>query len=333
MNLDEIYMRRCIELARLAEGNTSPNPMVGSVIVHNNCIIGEGYHHKAGEPHAEVMAIRSVKDESLLPESTLYVNLEPCSHYGKTPPCSELIINKKIKRVVIAMTDPFPQVSGKGIKMLREAGVEVVCGILEHEAAILNKTFLTYQIKKRPFITLKWAESLDGFIDRLRDNRDIPAFRFSSGARQREVHRLRYINDAILVGQRTAYLDNPELTDRYWNQNKQPLRIVIDRENELDRDLKLFDDSTKTWIVTEEKNLIKNEKFDRTYFKPIIFSPNIAEEVTDLLYREGIQSILVEGGAYILQQFLDKQMYDELIIEKSPILLGKGVTAPKIKNT
>ena len=231
-------MRRAIELAQNAEGFTSPNPLVGAVLVAHGRIIGEGYHHCAGMPHAEVIAINSVRDRALLRESTLYVSLEPCSHYGKTPPCAELILREGIPHVVVAMLDPFPSVSGRGIKMLREAGVSVQVGLLAGEAEELNRHFLTAQRQHRPYVTLKWAESSDGFIDALRDDASTPPVRLSTPLTTRFVHHRRMIHDAILVGFRTALLDNPSLTVRHW-YGRNPLRVVTDRHLALPRHLTL----------------------------------------------------------------------------------------------
>ena len=228
VEVEEKYMARCIELAKGGRGNVSPNPMVGAVVVHKGRIIGEGFHRKCGEAHAEVNAIASVKDESLLKDSTIYVSLEPCSHYGKTPPCAELIIRKGIPRVVVGCLDPFPEVSGRGVRMLREAGVEVVTGVMEEEARALNKAFMTLQTKGRPYIILKWAQSEDGFIDRLRTDVSEPVTVLSSPETSRLVHKLRSEVAAIMVGTRTALLDNPSLNVRHWSGNS-PVRVVLDR--------------------------------------------------------------------------------------------------------
>lgn len=209
MQVEEKFMARCIELARHGSGHTAPNPMVGAVIVHDGVIIGEGFHRCCGQAHAEVNAIASVKDESLLRESTIYVSLEPCSHYGKTPPCAELIIRKRIPHVVIGCLDPFPEVSGRGVRMLREAGIEVVTGVLEEEARRLNKAFMTFQTRKRPYVTLKWAESADGYIDKIRPNDTEPPVVFSTPETLARVHKMRAESAAILVGKHTALLDNP----------------------------------------------------------------------------------------------------------------------------
>ena len=215
MQIEEKFMARCLELARHGAGHTAPNPMVGAVIVRDGAIIGEGFHRRCGEAHAEVNAIASVEDEALLRESTIYVSLEPCSHYGKTPPCAELIIRKRIPRVVVGCLDPFPEVSGRGVRMLREAGIEVLTGVMEKEARQLNKAFMTFQTQKRPYVTLKWAESADGFIDKARTDRTEPPVVFSNPVTSVRVHKMRAESAAILIGKHTALLDNPSLTVRH----------------------------------------------------------------------------------------------------------------------
>lgn len=320
---DKLYMLRCIELARQAEGLTYPNPMVGSVIVHNGKIIGEGFHKKHGTPHAEVNAINSVKDQSLLSESTLYVNLEPCAHYGKTPPCSLLIIEKKIKKVVIGCVDSFSEVSGKGIEMLKNAGVEVVIGILENESRELNRRFFTYFEKQRPYIILKWAQTLDGLIDIERtetaDNR--PTW-ISNAQSLRLVHKWRSREQAILVGSETALKDNPSLTVRNWS-GKNPHRIVIDRNNKLPKNLAIFDDPAETTVFTSKKSDNKNEVEIINYDNPI-------PEIIDFLYKKGIQSIIIEGGATILSLFINQNLWDEARVFVGDKTFVKGTKAPII---
>ncbi|MEG2067157.1 MAG: bifunctional diaminohydroxyphosphoribosylaminopyrimidine deaminase/5-amino-6-(5-phosphoribosylamino)uracil reductase RibD, partial [Tannerellaceae bacterium] len=247
--VEDKYMARCIALARGGAGNVSPNPMVGAVIVHAGRIIGEGFHRKCGEAHAEVNAITSVRDESLLKESTIYVSLEPCSHYGKTPPCAELIIRKGIPRVVVACLDPFPAVSGRGVKMLQDAGVEVVVGVLEEEARQLNVAFITAQTLGRPYIVLKWAQSADGFIDRLRTDASVAPVVLSTPETRRCVHRLRAEMAAIMVGTRTALLDNPSLTVRHW-VGKSPMRVVLDRALRIPSHYHLLDGAVPTLVFT-----------------------------------------------------------------------------------
>ena len=261
MTKDEKYIRRCIQLARNGMCNAAPNPMVGAVIVHNDRIIGEGYHARCGEGHAEVNAIRSVKDESLLQESTIYVSLEPCSHYGKTPPCADLIIRKGIPRVVVGCVDPFSLVSGRGIQKLKDAGIDVKVGVLEAECRQLIKRFVTFNTQQRPYITLKWAESADGFIDINREEGQPVVL--STPITLMYVHKQRAEHHAILVGRRTALLDNPSLTTRNW-YGKNPVRLVIDKELTLPTSLKLFDGSAPTWIFTAQDKASTSQV---TYFK------------------------------------------------------------------
>ncbi|MDR0333464.1 MAG: bifunctional diaminohydroxyphosphoribosylaminopyrimidine deaminase/5-amino-6-(5-phosphoribosylamino)uracil reductase RibD [Dysgonamonadaceae bacterium] len=330
MSLDNIYIRRCFQLARKGEGFTRPNPMVGAVVVYNDKIIGEGYHRKFGEVHAEVNAINAVKNSSLLPKSTLYVSLEPCSHYGKTPPCAELIVSKKIPRVVIAVSDPNPKVSSKGIQMLRDNGVEVTVGILENEAHELNKAFFTNQIHRRPYIILKWAQSSDGFIDIERTSREEkPPTRISNDLTSVLAHKLRTEIQAIMVGTRTAFLDNPQLTARKWF-GENPTRIVIDRENKLPADLAIFDGIAPTIVFTDifTNNLIKKESI--TYI-PIDFSQNVEEQIIHQLYERKICSLLVEGGTKTISSFIEKNLWDEAFVEISDTPLHNGIKVPEIQ--
>ena len=325
-------MARCLQLAMNGRFGASPNPMVGAVIVHDGKIIGEGYHRQCGGPHAEVNAVRSVKEEQLLRESTMYVSLEPCAHYGKTPPCADMIVEKGIPRVVIGCRDSFDQVDGKGIQKLREAGVEVIVGVLEKECLELNRAFFTYHGKNRPYITLKWAQSADGYIDKVRGNTDVEgenvgAVRFSTDETTVRVHRLRALNDAILVGRRTVELDDPSLTTRMW-PGANPLRLVIDRDGRLDMGLKLFDGTTKTTVFTDvfrdfmiSKN-IEQVKLD--------FSRDILPQMMEYLHGHKVQRLLVEGGSVLLQSFIDSGVWDEAYVEEAPFSLGDGVVAPRI---
>lgn len=303
MECDIKFMRRCIQLAKCGEAGAPPNPMVGAVIVCDGRIIGEGFHRRCGGPHAEVNAINSVQDKHLLCRSTIYVSLEPCAHYGKTPPCADLIIKSGIPRVIIGCTDPFAKVNGLGIKKLQDAGCEVQVGVLEEECRELNRRFFTFHQEHRPWITLKWAQSKDGIIGG--DERII----FSNALTQTLVHRLRARRQAILVGTRTALMDNPTLTTRYWS-GPNPLRLTIDRHNILPATLHLKDGSTPTHIYHEES----------------------IKEILQDLYARSIQSLLVEGGARLLQSFIDKGLWDEARIEEAPFCLGEGVTAPILKN-
>ncbi|MBM6865948.1 bifunctional diaminohydroxyphosphoribosylaminopyrimidine deaminase/5-amino-6-(5-phosphoribosylamino)uracil reductase RibD [Bacteroides caecigallinarum] len=323
MTTDEKYIRRCIELASNGLCNAAPNPMVGAVIVHNGKIIGEGYHAKCGEGHAEVNAIRSVKDETLLKETTIYVSLEPCSHYGKTPPCADLIISKGIPRVVVGCIDPFSQVSGRGIRKLREAGIDVTVGVLEEECKNLIRRFVTFNTQKRPYITLKWAESADGYIDINRENGSPVVL--STPVTSMYVHKQRAEHKAILVGRRTALLDNPSLTTRNW-YGKNPLRLVIDRNLTLPAELKLFDHSTPTMVFTEKQ---KNSE-DNLEYVALDFSKDILPQICTVLYDRKIQSLLVEGGTTLLQSFIDSELWDEIFVEHSEKVLYEGVKSPII---
>ena len=322
---EEKYMQRCIELAGNGLCNVSPNPMVGAVIVCDERIIGEGYHIRCGEAHAEVNAIRSVKDESLLERSTIYVSLEPCSHYGKTPPCADLIIEKKIPRIVIGCQDPFSKVAGRGIQKLRDAGREVIVGVLEAECRQLIRKFITFHTFHRPYITLKWAESQDGFID-LNRTAGNPV-KLSTPLTSMIVHKKRSESDAIMVGTRTALLDNPSLTVRNW-YGKNPIRIVLDKDLSLPTSLHLFDGSVPTLIFTENQHspLSSPEYIVLNYQKDIL--PQIMEE----LYKRGIQSLLVEGGSILLQSFIDAGCWDEAFVERASKELHSGVKAPEIRN-
>lgn len=324
MSEDEKYMARCIQLARNGQCGAAPNPMVGAVIVCEGRIIGEGYHIRCGEAHAEVNAIRSVRDESLLARSTIYVSLEPCSHYGKTPPCADLIIAKRIPRVVVGCVDPFAQVSGRGIAKLREAGVQVTVGVLEQECRELNRRFIISHRQERPYVILKWAQSADGFIDAHRTDSSRKPVLFSNPITSTLVHRLRAGVDAILVGRHTALLDNPSLTVRHW-QGRSPLRIVIDRRLTLPSTLNLFDGTHPTLVVTCEKPtnpILQVEYFVTESDRPIL--PQLMEE----LYCRKIQTLLVEGGTTLLQSFIDASLWDEIRVETAPFNLYQGVEAP-----
>lgn len=300
------YMHRCIQLAKCGEAGAPPNPMVGAVVVCDGRIIGEGYHRRCGGPHAEVNAINSVKDRRLLSRSTIYVSLEPCAHYGKTPPCADLIIKSGIPRVVIGCADPFAKVNGLGIKKLQDAGCEVKVGVLESECLELNHRFFTFHKKHRPWITLKWAQSKDGFIGACDTTNRV---QFSNAFTQTIVHRLRAKSSAILVGTRTAILDNPSLTTRYWT-GANPLRLTIDRKGCLPENLRLLDGSTPTIVYTQES----------------------IEEILNDLYNRNIQSLIVEGGACLLQSFIDAGLWDEARIETAPVFIKQGTIAPKLSH-
>lgn len=313
MKTHDTYIKRCIELAKNGLGTTYPNPLVGSVIVYNDKIIGEGWHRKSGEPHAEVNAINSVKDKSLISKSTIYVSLEPCSHFGKTPPCCDLIIANKIPNVVIGTIDPFAKVAGTGIKKLIEAGKNVIVGILEDECNELNKRFFTFQNKKRPYIILKWAESQDGFIAPLTKEKKEPVWITNEFSRQL-VHKWRSEEQAILVGTNTVIEDNPSLTTRYWTGNH-PLRIVLDQNNRISKESHIFDNQVKSITITKEN---------------INFNNNIALEITDFLFNEGIQSVIIEGGRQTLQTFIEANIWDEARVFRGEIYFKSGTKAPTI---
>jgi len=326
----EKYMQRCLELAALGIGYVSPNPMVGAVVVHNDKIIGEGYHHKYGEAHAEVNAINSVIRQfedaaDLLKQSTIYVSLEPCAHYGKTPPCADLIIKHQIPKVVVGCRDPFDQVNGKGIDKLTAAGVEVVIGVLEKECQWLNRRFFTRVQKHRPYVILKWAQTADGFFAPA-DNSQL----WITGAESRKlVHQWRGEEDAILVGKNTAAIDNPQLNVRYAS-GKVPKRVVIDRRLELSRSLNLFDQSVETLVFNEIKTDVESnikyialEDFDRYVPQYILFQ----------LYLQDIQSVIIEGGAHTLKTFIDAGLWDEARIFTGTVNLREGIKAPEIAGT
>ncbi len=326
MATDEKYMQRCFELAQKGISHVAPNPMVGAVIVHKGEIIGEGYHQLYGQAHAEPNAINSVKNQDLLKDSTLYVNLEPCSHYGKTPPCSLLIIQKQIPRVVICNVDPFHEVAGRGIKMLQDAGVDVSWGILESEGREVNKRFFTFHEKKRPYIFLKWAQSEDGFIDSDRTDNTTPPVIFSTEETQKLNHKMRAEEAAILVGTNTVLMDNPQLTNRMC-EGRNPTRIVIDRKGIISEEYRILNDEAKTLVFTEAD---KQNSEHTQYFK-INFKQDILPLIMNELYSQKLNSLIVEGGLTVLESFIAANLWDEAKVEIAPIKLIKGVTAPSIK--
>jgi len=316
---DEFYIRRCIELAQKAIGKTYPNPLVGSVIVHNGKIIGEGYHRKAGEHHAEINAINSVIDKSLIPESTIYVSLEPCAHFGKTPPCALKIKELGFKKVVIGAMDSHDKVNGKGKKIIQDSGIEVISGVLEKECIELNKRFFTYHEKKRPYILLKWAESGDGFMDR-----DFQPYSISNPLVNQYVHQLRADEHAILVGTQTALTDNPSLNVRNV-EGINPVRILIDFELKVPQDFNMYNKAAKTIVI----NSVKEEIQDHIHFIKIN-KDNFLSELMEALYKEQIQSVIIEGGSFTLQQFIDAALWDEAIVIKNENLkLENGTKAPE----
>lgn len=297
MSLDEHYMCRCLQLARNGFQNAPPNPMVGAVVVHAGRIIGEGYHVRCGEGHAEVNALASVtpEDEPLLPESTIYVSLEPCAHYGKTPPCARLIVEKRLRRCVVGCVDPFSKVQGRGIAILREAGIEVTVGVLEAECQALNRHFMTYHSLHRPYVTLKWAQTADGFIGAQEQTPDNP-LRVSNALTRMVCHKRRAEHQAILVGRNTVLTDWPSLNVRHWSGNA-PLRVVLGHE--------------------------AVEGYDALYCDTI-------EDALNTLYDRGVQSLLVEGGRQTLQGFIDQDCWDEAFVETAPMTVGEGVESPHL---
>ena len=322
---EEKYMRRCIQLAQNGSCNAAPNPMVGALIVCDGKIIGEGYHIHYGEAHAEIHAIRSVKDPSLLKRSTIYVSLEPCSHYGQTPPCADLIIEKQIPRIVIGCQDPFSKVAGRGIQKLKDAGREVIVGVLEKECQHLIRRFITFHALRRPYITLKWAESADKYIDLFRT--DGSPVLLSSPYTSMLAHKRRSEHSAIMVGTHTAQLDNPNLNIRHWHGSS-PVRIVLDKEQTLPTSLHLFDGSIPTLVFTESPH----EPLPNVEYLPIDFQQNILPQIMEILYTRGLQSLLVEGGSILLQSFIDAELWDEAFVEEAPILLHSGVKAPEMSD-
>nr|WP_198999845.1 bifunctional diaminohydroxyphosphoribosylaminopyrimidine deaminase/5-amino-6-(5-phosphoribosylamino)uracil reductase RibD [Flavobacterium sp. ASV13] len=328
MNTHEKYIRRCIELAQNGFGTTYPNPMVGSVIVYEGKIIGEGWHKKAGEPHAEVNAVRSVKDKTLLKKATIYVSLEPCSHFGKTPPCCDLIIANEIPNVVVGTVDPNEKVAGNGIKKLIAAGANVTVGILEKECNELNKRFFTFHQKKRPYIILKWAESQDGFLapEKETNQERKPVWITNTYSRQL-VHKWRSEEQAILAGTQTVIDDNPKLNTRDWSGNN-PARVVLDQNNRISKDSFIFDNSVKTIVFTKSETAISTEN---TIFELIDFNQNIIPQILTVLYQNQIQSVIIEGGLQTLQTFIDQNLWDEARIFVGKTIFKKGIQAPIIQ--
>jgi diaminohydroxyphosphoribosylaminopyrimidine deaminase/5-amino-6-(5-phosphoribosylamino)uracil reductase len=316
-------MHRCLQLAKLGSGNVAPNPMVGAVLVYNDQIIGEGFHQKYGEAHAEPNCIASVKDgnKNLISSSTLYVSLEPCTHFGKTPPCADLIIKNKIPKVVIGCRDPFEEVNGKGIEKLRKSGIDVEYGILEKECKELNKRFLGFHTQHRPYIILKWAQTANGKIaGRGRDRLFI-----SNEFANRLVHKWRSEETAILVGTNTALMDDPSLTTRLWPGNH-PIRLVVDMDLKLPRHLKIFDSKVRTIVF----NKIKHEESSDLSFYQVTDDVNLVHQITNALHQLNIQSVLVEGGAKLLQSFINERIWDEArVITNEKLMIESGLSAPQ----
>jgi diaminohydroxyphosphoribosylaminopyrimidine deaminase/5-amino-6-(5-phosphoribosylamino)uracil reductase len=321
----EKYMQRCLELAVRGLGHVSPNPMVGAVLVFDGEIIGEGYHQQYGGPHAEVHCIESVKpeDQDKIKHSVLYVSLEPCCHYGKTPPCTSLIISSGIKEVVIACRDPFEKVNGGGISILQENGVHVTSGVFEKEAIQLNKRFFTACLKKRPYIILKWAQSANGKISAVGEQRK----KISGADTDKLVHRWRSEEVGIMAGTNTVLEDNPALTTRLW-PGKNPVRISIDKRNQFHQSLQILDGSAPTIIFGDQQEKKKNLRYVRLDNSKDFFS-----HFNSTLIAAGIQSLIVEGGAVTIQQFIDSGYWDEArIITNKRLIVSEGKDAPVLKS-
>lgn len=319
-------MNRCLQLALRGLGNTAPNPMVGCVVVHNNKIIAEGYHQQYGGPHAEVNAINSVKDKTLLPQSTLYVSLEPCNHYGKTPPCTDLIIASGIKTVVVGCIDPFDKVNGSGIQKLKAHNIQVIQNIMEEECRQLNRRFFTFSQKHRPYIILKWAQSADGFmapLNQTENNRWV-----SNTYSQKLTHQWRSHEQAILVGANTAVKDNPKLNVRNW-LGKNPLRILIDKGLKIPATHYLLSDGEPTLVFSNNHSKSTNATYIRTNF-----TTNVISQITQELYKRNIQSVIVEGGSITLQHFINANKWDEARVFLSrEKYLTNGINAPMLNLT
>jgi diaminohydroxyphosphoribosylaminopyrimidine deaminase / 5-amino-6-(5-phosphoribosylamino)uracil reductase len=325
MSQDEKYMQRCLDLAYNGIGNVAPNPMVGCVIVKDGEIIGEGFHQQFGKAHAEVNAVNSVRDKNSLKGSTVYVSLEPCAHHGKTPPCADLLIDHKVGEVVIGCKDTFSEVSGRGIEKLKNAGIDVKVGILEKEARHLNRRFFTFHENKRPYIILKWAQTFDGYMDKMRkENAPAHQNRISCDLSIRLVHKWRSEESAIMVGTKTALNDDPQLNVREWT-GKQPVRMVIDRSLKLPSNLNLFDNTLRTLIFSEEK---EGREDNTEYVK--ISKSNVPLSICKELYNREIQSLIIEGGRKILESFIVEDLWDEARIITAPEIWNRGISAPGI---
>ena len=321
MKTHEYFIEKCISLARKGILNVSPNPMVGCVIVNDGEIVGKGYHKEYGKNHAEVNAINSVKDKSVLKNSILYVNLEPCCHHGKTPPCTDIIIKYNIPKVVIGCIDTFTKVSGQGIKKLKNNSVEVIYGVLEKDCIELNKRFFCYHIKKRPYIILKWAKSKDNFIAPINQEK---SFWMTSDESKKLVHNWRAEEDAILVGRKTVVADNPYLTVREC-EGKNPIRIVIDKELSLNEKSNVFDDQSETIVFNNIKTTIIDK---RTYLKADF--NNLNQDILKQLYNRDILSLIIEGGAFTINSFIENGLYDEIRVFTTNKVLENGIKSPNI---
>jgi len=327
LNLDQYFMNRCIELALKGRGYVSPNPLVGAVIVVDNEIISEGFHEKYGESHAEVNAINKIKDKNVLKKATIYINLEPCAHFGKTPPCASLLVRSNFKRVVIGMLDPNPLVSGKGIQMLTQANIATTVGILETECKKINSRFITFHSKKRPYILLKWAETKDGYIDLERVNDQPRTINWiSQPTTQTFTHQWRAHEQAILVGWKTILYDNPSLTTRAY-YGKSPIRIIIDPALKSPKESIVYTDELPLYILNLKKNDASTTK------KFIQLKDFEIQTILDALFKLNISSVIIEGGKYTLEQFISSNVWDEARIIIGNTSFEKGLASPKLKQT
>lgn len=320
------FMKYALLLAEKGLPDAFSNPLVGCVIVHDEKVVAEGWHQKYGEAHAEVNAIQSLSKNIDPAQCTLYVNLEPCSHHGKTPPCADLIIKTGFKKVVIANKDPNPLVAGKGIEKLRMAGIEVIQGVMEKEGYELNKRFFTFHQKKRPYIILKWAETADGFISKLPVPKDRKENMISTEEQLIKTHALRATSSAILVGKNTVLVDDPSLTTRLVT-GKNPVRVFIDKDLEVPRTFKIYNEEANTIVF----NAIKKGVDKNISFIQLDFSKKLIPQILEKMYELNLQSLLVEGGKMVLESFLDEKMMDEIVILKNEkVFFGSGVKAPKL---
>jgi diaminohydroxyphosphoribosylaminopyrimidine deaminase / 5-amino-6-(5-phosphoribosylamino)uracil reductase len=321
----EIFIQRCLELASNGLGRVAPNPMVGCVIVHDNLIIGEGFHNEFGGPHAEIHALNSVRNKELLPQSTLYVNLEPCCHHGKTPPCTERIIADGVRNVVIGMKDPFAKVSGKGIQILNETGINVSVGVMEDKCRLLNRRFIRFHESSRPYVILKWAQTLDGFIDKPRES-DKPQINWITDEKTRIlVHKWRTEEQAVMIGGNTARKDNPRLTVRDWS-GKNPVRVVIDDTGTLDIGLHIFDEEADSIVFAPSQRKIGK----RTKTIVTDFNKDALPFIMKSLHENNIQSVIIEGGRQLLTSIIESDLWDEARIFTGNCFFYRGVEAPKI---
>ncbi|MBS1771754.1 MAG: bifunctional diaminohydroxyphosphoribosylaminopyrimidine deaminase/5-amino-6-(5-phosphoribosylamino)uracil reductase RibD [Bacteroidetes bacterium] len=323
MPLQEKYIKRCLELAQLGKGHVSPNPMVGAVLVHQDRIIGEGWHKLYGEAHAEVNCIESVSEEDkhLIPDSTMYVSLEPCAHHGKTPPCANRIVTEGIKKVVACNDDPFAEVDGKGMQILKANSVEAITKILDAEGKWVNRRFFCFHQNKRPYIILKWAQSADGIFAPYGNRR----YQLTNKASSILVHKWRTEEAAIMVGTNTALADNPQLTSRHW-KGKNPLRIVIDRSLILPTNLNLFDGSVNTWVINDQKE----EQGNNLRYVKLEFGDSLLDSLMKKLHESNIQSIIIEGGTKLLNSFIEKGLWDEARVFTAEEKLIHGLPAPSL---